>query len=145
MAWQARALRRLLSVENSETTRPVPVCQITELPPHATAPILGRSKSLRATVSLLLGTGHSSARMSYDLRRLRLKGLIERIPGSNAYRITDTGLRFAVFYTKLHDHLLTPLMAANRPPAPTDVRQALATLQRHTDRSIDLARLTPAA
>lgn len=101
------------------------------------------NKSLRALVNPLLGTAYGSARMSYDLRRLRLKGLIERVPGSNAYRITETGLRFAVFYTKLHDRLLTPLMAADKPPAPTEVRQALATLQRHTDRSIGLARLAP--
>ena len=76
------------------------------------------NKSLRAVVSALSRTEYTSARMSYDLRRLRLKGLIQRVPHSNAYRITDDGLRFAVFYTKLHDRLLTPLLAADQPPAP---------------------------
>jgi len=82
--------------------------------------------------------------MSYDLRRLRLKGLIERVPGSNAYRITPDGQRFAVFYTKLHNRLLRPLIAADQPPAPPDIRHALDVLSRHTDRSIALARLRAA-
>ena len=102
------------------------------------------NKSLRAVVTTLSTTEYNTARMSYDLRRLRLKGLIERIPRSNAYRITDDGLRFAVFYTKVHDRLLTPLLAADQPPAPPEVHQALAVLTRHTDRSIALARLRTA-
>jgi hypothetical protein len=99
------------------------------------------NKGLRAMVTALLGTGYSTNRMSYDLRRLRLKGLIERIEGTNAYRITPEGQRFAVFYTKVHNRLLGPLMAADRPPAPPEVRQALLVLHRHTERTIDLARL----
>jgi predicted MarR family transcription regulator len=83
--------------------------------------------------------------MSYDLRRLRLRGLIERVEGTNAYRITPDGQRFAVFYTKLHTRLLRPLMAADRPPSPPGIRQALATLDRHITRTIDLARLAKAA
>ena len=103
------------------------------------------NKSLRALVTTLLATPYTSNRMSYDLRRLRLKGLIERIEGTNAYRITPDGQRFAVFYTKLHNRLLRPLMAADQPPAPPEIRQALATLDRHVTRSIDLARLATAA
>jgi hypothetical protein len=33
--------------------------------------------------------------MTYDLRRLRLRGLIERVPSSNRYRVIDTGVRTA--------------------------------------------------
>ena len=99
------------------------------------------NKSLRALVTTLLGAPYTSNKMSYDLRRLRLKGLIERIEGANAYRLTPEGQRFAVFYTKLYNRLLGPLMAADQPPAPPEVQQALRTLHRHTDRTIDLARL----
>jgi hypothetical protein len=99
------------------------------------------NKSLRALVTALLGTGYPANRMSYDLRRLRLKGLIERVEGTNTYRITPEGQRFAVFYTKVHNRLLAPLMAADQPPSPPEVRQALLVLHRHTDRTIDLARL----
>ena len=35
--------------------------------------------------------------MTYDLRRLRLKGLIARIPDKNRYIVTSYGLRVALF------------------------------------------------
>ena len=57
--------------------------------------------------------------MSYDLRRLRLHGLITRLPHSNTYILTPDGIRVAVFYTKLHNRLLRPLLDADKPPAPT--------------------------
>ena len=44
--------------------------------------------------------------MSYDLRRLRLHGLIERIPKSQRYRRTDFGLKTALFYNRVHQRLL---------------------------------------
>ena len=69
--------------------------------------------------------------MTYDLRRLRLHGLIERIPRTNTYPLTPDGIRVAVFYTKLHDRLLRPLLAAaDQPPAPIELRRALATIDR---------------
>jgi hypothetical protein len=40
-------------------------------------------------------------RITYDLRRLRLHGLIKRIPKTRRYRITANGLRTAIFYTRL--------------------------------------------
>jgi hypothetical protein len=49
---------------------------------------------------------------SYDLDRLRVNGLITRIAGRNFYRLTGDGLWFAIFYTKVHDRLLRPLLAA---------------------------------
>ncbi len=44
--------------------------------------------------------------MTYDLRRLRLHGLIERIPSSRRYRVTSAGLRIGLFFTKMHSQLL---------------------------------------
>ncbi|MFF3872215.1 hypothetical protein [Streptomyces sp. NPDC001978] len=103
------------------------------------------NQSLRAVVTQLLGQPYTSAQMSYDLRRLRLKGLIERLEGTNTYRITPDGQRIAVFYTKVHNRLLVPLLAADRPPAPPDLRQALRTIDRHVEAAIDRARLPRAA
>ena len=82
---------------------------------------------------------------SYDLTRLRVNGLITRIPGKNRYRLTADGLRFAVFYTKLHDRLLRPLLAADQPPAPPLLRKALHTIDIHITETIDRARLLPKA
>jgi hypothetical protein len=45
-------------------------------------------------------------RMTYHLRRLRLHGLITRIPGTFRYQLTDTGLQTATSYTLAHDRVL---------------------------------------
>lgn len=44
--------------------------------------------------------------MTYDLRRLRIHGLIQREPHTHRYRITDTGLHKAMFLTRVHDRLI---------------------------------------
>ena len=81
------------------------------------------NKSLRALMTGLLGTAtYSMNQASYDLGRLRTNGLITRIPGKNRYRLTGDGLRFAIFYTKVHDRLLRPLLPADQPPAPLILR-----------------------
>jgi hypothetical protein len=87
------------------------------------------NKSLRGHVAGLLGQPYSASKMSYDLRRLRLHGLIERLPRSNTYLLTPDGIRVAVFYSKLQDRLLRPLLDADKPPAPPEVRRALTTLE----------------
>jgi hypothetical protein len=97
-----------------------------------TANLIGgfSNKTLRPLIAGLLGEPYSQARCCYDLRRLRLKGLIVRVPRSNTYVLTDDGQRFAIFYTKIHNRLLRPLLAANAPPAPLALRQALGTINR---------------
>jgi hypothetical protein len=106
------------------------------------------NRSLRAQVSHLLGvptTGYTVNQASYDLARLRLKGLINRRPGTNTYDLTPDGQRVAIFYTKVHDRLLRPLLAADQPPAPPKIRGALTTIDRHVHSRIDNARLPEAA
>ncbi len=97
--------------------------------------------SLRGLVAELLGRDYSTNQMTYDLRRLRLHGLIQRIPHTNTYALTPEGIRVAVFYTKLDRRLLHPLLAGDRPPAPLDVRRALATLDRAVNDYVKQARL----
>jgi hypothetical protein len=89
----------------------------------------------------LLGEPYSRSRCCYDLRRVRLKGLIVRLPQSNTYVLTDDGQRFAVFYTKIFNRVLRPLMAADSAPAPIEVRQALRVLDRAVTDYIDNARI----
>jgi hypothetical protein len=91
------------------------------------------NKSLRALITGLLNIPYTPGQMTYDLRRLRLAGLIRRIKHTDTYVLTPDGIKFAVFYTKLHNRLLRPLMAADQPQAPPDLRQALDTLSRHVD------------
>ena len=99
------------------------------------------NKTLRPLVEQLYGQPYSRAQCCYDLRRLRLKGLIERLPHSNTYTLTDDGQRFAIFYSKVHNRLLRPLLAANQPPAPLEVRQALRVLDNAITDYINDARI----
>jgi hypothetical protein len=46
--------------------------------------------------------------MTYDLRRLRLHGLIKPVPRSHRYRITPTGAQVAMFYVRLYTRALRP-------------------------------------
>ena len=64
--------------------------------------------------------------MTYDLRRLRLAGLIRRIEHTNRYVLTPDGVKVVVFYTKLHNRLLRPLLAADQPQAPARAPSSLA-------------------
>jgi hypothetical protein len=103
------------------------------------------NRSLRAHVAGLLGARYTANQMTYDLRRLRLKDLIRRLPRSNTYVLTPDGVRFAVFYTKLGNRLLEPLMAADHPPAPLQLRRALRVLDDTIDLAIHHSRLKAAA
>jgi len=46
--------------------------------------------------------------MTYDLRRLRLHGLIGRVPRSHRYRITPVGAHVAMFYVRVYTRALRP-------------------------------------
>ena len=68
-----------------------------------------RNRQLRPLLAQLLGIKPSEitpGRMSYDLRRLRLHGLIERIPKSQRYRLTTAGLKTALLYSRTYQRLL---------------------------------------
>ena len=103
------------------------------------------NKSLRALVSQLLDGPYSTSQMTYDLRRLRLKGLVIRVQHTNSYTLSDDGIRFAVTYTKLGRRVLPPLLAADHPPAPTELRQAFRVIDNHVEDYLEHARLKLAA
>jgi hypothetical protein len=103
------------------------------------------NKSLRALMTGLLGTSYTMNQASYDLARLTRNGLITRVPHRNRYSLTPDGLKFAVFYTKVHDRILRPLMAGDQPQAPPPLRQALRTIDTEVRRRLDAARLPTAA
>ncbi len=84
-------------------------------------------------------------RWGYDLRRLRLHGLIQRLSASNTYVLTHDGIRVTLFYTKVRDRVLKPLLAADHPPAPIELRCALRTVDRAVDDYVANARIRSAA
>jgi len=77
-----------------------------------------RSADLRRHVAALSGRDPdavSQGAATYQLRRLRLHGLIERLPNSFRYRVTEFGFRAALFFTRLYNRLLRPGLAAVLP------------------------------
>ena len=103
------------------------------------------NKSLRALMTGLLHAPYTPGQMTYDLRRLRLAGLIRRLGHTHRYILTPDGIKVAVFYTKLYNRLLRPLLAADQPQAPAELRAALRAIDQHVDAYITHARLTRAA
>jgi hypothetical protein len=83
-------------------------------------------------------------KMTYDLRRLRLHGMIERIPQTHRYRVTDFGLRAALFFTRTHARLYRPGFAEvlpNPPPGDSQLQRHLAKIKAEIDRRVDQAKL----
>jgi hypothetical protein len=69
--------------------------------------------------------------MTDDLRRLRLHGLIERVPHTHRYRITQVGARVATFYARLYTRALRPACSLQ----PVGVARASASSIDSTPRS----------
>jgi len=72
------------------------------------------NRDLRDHWAALLGKGPDDmtpGQMTYHLRRLRLHGLIERIPGTHRYQVTRLGWRTALFCTRTYNRILRPGLA----------------------------------
>lgn len=107
-------------------------------------------RTLRQHVADLLGVdleGYTANQMTYDLRRLRLKGIIWRVPHTHRYVLTPYGRKVALFFTRLHARVFRPGFAALDPsvPIPSPLAQALAEVEHEIDRLIDDAHLAKAA
>jgi hypothetical protein len=78
------------------------------------------NRSLRALVAGLL-PGYTARQMTYDLRRLRRKGLIRRVPRTQRYQLTSEGRRLAVFFTKTYTRIVCPALAELDPALPDPI------------------------
>ncbi|MGZ3318541.1 MAG: hypothetical protein ACXU95_14720 [Isosphaeraceae bacterium] len=65
---------------------------------------------------------YTLGQLRYDLAKLRGKGLVERIAGTQAYRLPPEGYRIAVLYLKLFHRIYAPLTAGTLDPVPWDDR-----------------------
>ena len=100
-----------------------------------------RSADLRHHLAALSGRDPESlsqGAITYQLRRLRLHGLIERLPKSFRYRVTEFGFRAALFFTRVYNRILRPGLAAAL-PNPRHRRPAQARLRsnRHSRQRMD--------
>jgi hypothetical protein len=99
------------------------------------------SRDLREPLAHLLGLRPdqlTAGRMTYDLRRLRLHGLIERLPKSHRYQLTPRGRSTAIFFNRVYARLLRPQLATLCPQAPPGT-SPLAVAFRRLDGAIDQA------
>ena len=81
--------------------------------------------------------------MTYDLRRLRLRALIERRPGTHRYTVTEYGLRIALFYTRTQARILRSGLAMTLGDVPSvPIQKAFLRLERTIDEHCQRAKLT---
>jgi hypothetical protein len=105
------------------------------------------AQDLRQHVAPLLGLAPdalSAGRVTYDLRRLRLHGLIERQPKRHRYRVTDAGLRLALFLPRVWARTLRPGLATVMPdltPNDSPLRRAFERLEQAIDESCARAKV----
>src|SRR5918999_610379 len=90
-------------------------------------------------VGTLLDGPYTSRQATYDLRRLRRKGLIIRLPGHHRYQLTPLGRRVPVLFNQDYGPVLAPGLAALDPQLPPELsaRRPLARPWRCLDRTLD--------
>ena len=94
-----------------------------------------QAKHFRAFLAPLLGLDPaqlSQGQITYNLRRLRLRGLIARVPKSHRYRVTPLGIRIALFSTRTYARIFRTGFALIRTSSAPLNRAFLA-----ADREID--------
>jgi hypothetical protein len=95
------------------------------------------NRDLRAITAGLRGLPPelaSAGQMTYDLRRLKTHGLIEKIAHTHRYQVTNHGLHTAMFLTRVHDRLLpTGLAHLGDQSAPSPLRTAATAYQKAID------------
>ena len=94
---------------------------------------------LTEQVRALRSMPYTSRQATYDLRRLKRKGLIQKIKGTHRYQLSRLGRRVAVLFTKTYGRVLTPGLSVLDPKLPEDIadRSPLATAWRCMERTLD--------
>jgi hypothetical protein len=95
------------------------------------------ARDLRDHWAPLLGTAPDAmtpGQTTYQLRRLRLRGLIERIPGTHRYRATREGGRTALFCTRTDNRLFRPGLAQIIPEEAEDDSERRRAFDRFDER-----------
>jgi len=99
-----------------------------------------RNANLRDQVAQLQGVNpdaYSPCKMTYDLRRLRLHGIIARESGTNRYHVTDEGIRICLFMTKVHHRIFRPGLSQVMDGCPNAPGRPVATAMKQLDGAID--------
>jgi hypothetical protein len=106
------------------------------------------NRELKEHLAPLLGEEPSAmtqGRMTYQLRRLRLHGLIVRQARTHRYAVTDLGLRVALFFTRSYNRVVRPGLsevAGRDGPDDPPLRRAFAQVESAMDQYVAQAKLT---
>lgn len=89
--------------------------------------------------SQLLNEAYTTRQATYDLRRLKRKGLILRLANKRRYQLTELGRRVAVLFTKTYGRILAPGLTALEPGLPESAKQRcpLAMAWHRMERALD--------
>ena len=105
------------------------------------------NRDLRRNLAALLGQPlerFTPGRMTYQLRRLKLHGLIERVPKTHRYCLTSFGFRVAVFCTRTYARILRPGLGLALPansPYPRSLQRCFDKLEQAVAAWVDQAKL----
>ena len=99
-----------------------------------------RNADIRQHVAQLLGMTleeYSTGRMTYDLRRLRLHGVIARDKGTHCYHLTQEGMQVCLFMTKVYLRVIRPGLSQVKDGCPKAPVRLVATAMKNLDLAID--------
>lgn len=107
-----------------------------------------RHADVREILPTLLGIApeaYTASQMSYDLRRLRLKGLIARVAGKHTYILTTYGRKVIYLMTKLQQRIFNVASAAfdTTLALPSQLARAFRQLDEELDKLVATAQLAP--
>ena len=83
--------------------------------------------------------------MTYQLRKLRLHGIIQRIPKTHRYQLTSLGLRITLFFTRTYARILRPGISEllPQPASPnSSLRRCFDNLEQQIDAWVQKAQLS---
>jgi hypothetical protein len=97
------------------------------------------NRQLAIRTGQFLGASYTARQATYDLRRLKRKGLIRRLRKKHRYILTPAGRGVAVLFTKTYGRVLAPGLALFDPALPDDVaaRSPLAVAWRALNRALE--------
>lgn len=110
-----------------------------------------RSRDLREHIAALLGNDPSQwtqGRLTYQLRRLRPHGLIERVDKSHSYNVTERGYRIALWLSRCQARILRPSLGQlldNAPCFDDTLRSAIERFDKQVDKYFQAANIHSAA
>ena len=118
------------------------------MPLHAPGLNGFRHAEVREIVSSLLALpaeAYTPSQMSYDLRRLRLKGLIARVAGKHTYILTTYGRKVVYLMTKLKQRIFDVASSAldTTIALPSQLANAFRQLDNELDKLVANAQLAP--